>query len=122
MRGAQAPSAAVIGAPSEIIDDFPVTRAYVDDILAFPGPAVSVDPAFLHHDLNVLLLLQARDVVQRIAVDRDDVRELALFDRAELVPELDRLGRVASRGEYRIHRRHAELHVDLKLGGVRSHV
>src|SRR5258705_8095235 len=69
-----------------------------------------MDGAVLHDDLDAR---QRGDVEQRVAVDDDDVRELAGLDRAELAPFADDLRVDARRGGDRTAPRHAHLDVHL---------
>ena len=65
------------------------------------------------------LVLQDADVGDRIAVDQQQVGEIAGLDHAELVAHAHDLAAVFGRGEDRLHRREAE-HVDegLEVLGV----
>src|SRR5215472_18578198 len=78
---------------------------------------VSVNCAALHDELHVL---ECRDIFSRVAVDGDQVGELAWFERTDgkLWPEQVRSidGSSLNGGE----RRHAELYVNVKLAGVQA--
>ena len=86
------------------------------------GTAVGVDAAFLHHHQDIFLVLEHADVFQRIALDRDDVGELAGFDRAQIAVQFDRARRVARGGQDRFHVGHAEFGVNLHLAGIGTHL
>ncbi len=87
-----------------------------------PGTAVGIDAAFLHHDLDVLLFLEYADVLRRIALDGDDVGQLAGLDGAQLALHLDRARGIAGGGQDGFHVGHAELDVDFHLAGIGAHL
>jgi hypothetical protein len=59
----------------KIVDDFPAGDGH--DTLVHAGPAITADLAFFHDHCDQVFLLQDANVGERIAIDGDDIRELA---------------------------------------------
>jgi hypothetical protein len=77
---------------------------------------------FLHDHPDVPLVLQQRDVGQRVAPDRDHVSQLAAIQRPDVGGHVQGLRRVGGGRLDRLHRGHAVLHVDLQLVCVLAHL
>jgi hypothetical protein len=70
------------------VDDMPALVLGRDHALVLARPAIDENLAFLHHQLNARPLLEDANVLQGIAIDEDEIGELAGFDGPELLVEL----------------------------------
>src|SRR6516162_1571529 len=83
-------------------------RAWVRSVLL-------VDASFLHHEAHIL---EKPHVLQRVAAHGDDVRKLALTDRAELRRHPEQIRIRAGRCPYRLHGRHTVLDHQAELARI----
>src|ERR671923_1239732 len=71
--------------------EFHALSGVIADLVECPGV---VEPAVQHHHRD---RLRVADVLQRIALHDDEIRELALFERSDLAVEAERAGAVDGR-------------------------
>ena len=77
-----------MAAPCSGVELAPAVRLGVDDFLGMAGASVDIDFALFHHQLDALALLQDADISERVAVDRDDIGDLAGLECAEVLVAL----------------------------------
>src|SRR5438034_2965231 len=73
---------------------------------------VLIDHSTFHYELHALQLVY---IFQRVAADGYDVRPFPRFDDSQLVAPPKQLSSSGSASAYRLHRRHAVLHVVFKF-------
>lgn len=90
-------------------------------VLACHGRRRLVYPPVDHNDIQLVVVLQDRDVLQRVAVNEDAVPVEALLDLAQLLVAHEELGNACRRCDERLHGRESQqLDEVVEIARVRS--